>query len=309
MDQPRLSPFPSSVWLGYWEHVRSDSPVITICRRQVAFYVGFMGHGHAAVRWIRRGRERRYEVDDGAVRFCPADGERHTLIASHDPGNSFYVLVIPEGQMQELAASDGIASPVEWHHQLCPKDPVLQWCMQRLSSPAVAGESDADGRKDEAARRLLLRIFEVHGAGVPSWRRDTSGFDRRTLADLVAYIDDHLRPSPRLVDMGPLVALSPSHFARKFRQSTGLSLHRFVNYRRVQASFPLLRGNESPLAHVATDLGFSSQSHFTQFFSRLTGMSPAKYRKQFKPCAIRGAFTRTVTSSPASIPTACRPPA
>jgi len=38
-----------------------------------------------------------------------------------------------------------------------------------------------------------------------------------------------------------------------------------------------------PLASVALDLGFSSQSHFTRLFSSLTGMTPAKYRKQFRP--------------------------
>ena len=31
---------------------------------------------------------------------------------------------------------------------------------------------------------------------------------------------------------------------------------------------------------LALDLGFSSQSHFTNLFSSLTGMTPAKYRKQ-----------------------------
>lgn len=40
---------------------------------------------------------------------------------------------------------------------------------------------------------------------------------------------------------------------------------------------------DAPLASVALDLGFSSQSHFTRLFSSLTGMTPAKYRKQVRP--------------------------
>jgi len=290
MDQPRLSRFPHHAWLGYWERVRPDSTVLVMSRRQVAFYIGYMRSGHAAVRWVSRGRERRYNAPEGTVRFCPADGERHTLIAAHNPGNAFYTLVIPKSQLEELAASEGVVCPVEWRHTLCPQDPVLRRCMASLSSPALVGDGQWDGHKDEVARRLLLRILEIHGVDAPSWGHDTSGFDTRTLDDLVAYIDDHLSPGPALSDMGPLVGISPSHFARKFRQSTGLSLHRFVNLRRIQASFPLLRDSEIPLAHVAIDLGFASQSHFTRLFSEQTGMTPAKYRQQSKPVAVGGGF-------------------
>jgi len=44
-----------------------------------------------------------------------------------------------------------------------------------------------------------------------------------------------------------------------------------------------LRAERSPpLARIALDLGFSSQSHFSRLFSDLTGMTPAKHRKQFR---------------------------
>jgi len=75
------------------------------------------------------------------------------------------------------------------------------------------------------------------------------------------------------------VGLSPSHFAKKFRHSTGLSLCRFINRRRILRSLETLK-TDGPVANVALDLGFSSQSHFTRIFSGLTGMTPARYQKQ-----------------------------
>ncbi|MBM4023214.1 MAG: helix-turn-helix transcriptional regulator [Planctomycetes bacterium] len=75
------------------------------------------------------------------------------------------------------------------------------------------------------------------------------------------------------------VGLAPSHFGKKFRQSTGLSLHRFVNRRRLQASLGMLRDSTAPLARVSCDLGFSSQSHFMRLCSELIGITPARYRK------------------------------
>jgi AraC family transcriptional regulator len=73
--------------------------------------------------------------------------------------------------------------------------------------------------------------------------------------------------------------LSPGHFARKFRHSTGLSLQRFLNQRRIGRSCEMLREGSLALARIAIELGFSSQSHFTRLFSGLTGTSPQRFRR------------------------------
>jgi methylphosphotriester-DNA--protein-cysteine methyltransferase len=46
-----------------------------------------------------------------------------------------------------------------------------------------------------------------------------------------------------------------------------------------EAALLRLEDADVPLAHVAHELGFSSQSHFTRMFSGLTRMTPAKYRR------------------------------
>jgi AraC-like DNA-binding protein len=97
--------------------------------------------------------------------------------------------------------------------------------------------------------------------------------------------DGHLRTAwavegvpMALVTLADTVRLSPGHFARKFHRSAGLSLNRFINVRRIAASFLLLRQERRPLAGIALDLGFSSQSQFTRLFSGLTGISPEQFR-------------------------------
>ena len=42
----------------------------------------------------------------------------------------------------------------------------------------------------------------------------------------------------------------------------------------------MLSDDSTPLSHVALDLGFASQSHFTRLFSAGTGMTPGTYRKE-----------------------------
>jgi AraC-like DNA-binding protein len=56
-----------------------------------------------------------------------------------------------------------------------------------------------------------------------------------------------------------------------------------VNRRRIRASLDRLKSQTPPLAQVSLDLGFSSQSHFTRIFSGVMGISPAKFRRQYRP--------------------------
>jgi AraC family transcriptional regulator len=164
---------------------------------------------------------------------------------------------------------------------LASQDSIMRDCMVCLAATSTADHKPADIGVDEVARRFILLFVELNGGGKPAWHDDASGFDRRTLLNLVAYVDEHLRIAPSLSDMAVLAGMSPSHFAKKFRQSTGLSLNRFANRRRILRSLETLKTDAS-IASIALDLGFSSQSHFTRLFTGLTGMTPAKYQKSVK---------------------------
>lgn len=282
MKALQLAPFPHHTWIGYWEHIPDDEPLVVIHRQQVVHSLMYLATGRILVQALHGGRENKYSVAKGAVSYSPADGEKRSFVGEHNPAHDFFTLLIPPQAAVSMAESEELV----WTLQNLPcfvskDDKVLQWCMKRLAvHPSRA--RDAEIRKDEAARRLLFHLQRLSNGGVPTWHLDESVFDRRALEQYVEYIDTHLQLTPTLEKMGLLAGLSPSHFAKKFRQSTGFSLQRFVNRRRVLSSIPVLQSNAMTLAEVGLDLGFSSQSHFTRVFSELTGMTPAKFRKQFR---------------------------
>ena len=73
--------------------------------------------------------------------------------------------------------------------------------------------------------------------------------------------------------------VNPYHFARLFKAGTRLPPHQYVIARRVERAKELLRGRDRPpLAEVATEVGFSDQSHFTRHFRRLVGVTPRRFR-------------------------------
>ena len=147
----------------------------------------------------------------------------------------------------------------------------------------VAGDSVGclaqDVGAEIAARQVLIRLAAIAGGHPPDWLRDTSVFTPRVMTLIVERVDAHLRVRASLDEISSGFGLSPSHFARKFQKSTGLSLNRFMNRRRIGLALALLRTGRTPLAQLSLDLGFSSQSHFTRLFSGLTGLTPFQFRR------------------------------
>ena len=73
--------------------------------------------------------------------------------------------------------------------------------------------------------------------------------------------------------------MSQYYFSKLFKLSTGTTPHQYVMRQRVERAQELLREGPTPLAQVATHVGFETQSHFTSVFRRLSGVTPKHYRE------------------------------
>jgi len=85
-----------------------------------------------------------------------------------------------------------------------------------------------------------------------------------------------------LADLARECGLSASHFARSFRQATGLAPHQWLTRRRIQAAMEMMKDCGKTLAEIATACGFADQSHLTRVFSRNVGVSPGAWRRSFR---------------------------
>jgi AraC-like DNA-binding protein len=282
MHDPHPTNAPHHSWFGF----SFEMPPATTVTHEVRETNHTLVIGTAAavdVKWIHRGCERLYRHGLDQVAFFASDNDAHTrVIRSGEAPSSSYLLKIPRWQLIDLAGSDEADMPSDYPHLMPREDAVLRDCMVRLASTTGCGVANDRG-SEIAARALILRLIELLGGYAPDWHEDSSVFPLPVINRIVEYIDSHMHRHIGLVEIASLVGLSPSHCARKFRRTEGLSLERFVNRRRLMKALELLRNSSTPLSLVALDLGFCSQSHFTRLFSGQTGMTPAKYRKQFKP--------------------------
>ncbi len=106
----------------------------------------------------------------------------------------------------------------------------------------------------------------------------TPSLDPKRLKRVIGFIEARLSNDIALDDLAAEACLSPFHFSRLFREATGLSPHRYVTDRRVQAAKDKLALNHSSLVEIALDTGFGTQANFIRVFRKATGLTPGQYR-------------------------------
>jgi AraC family transcriptional regulator len=144
-----------------------------------------------------------------------------------------------------------------------------------LASGGPGGRLAAGSLANLLAVQLLRHVSAPRG---PERGRD-GVLPRGRLRAVVEYIEDHLDGSPTLAQLAAIAHISPYHFARQFKTSTGLPPHQYVVARRVERAKHLLQeGGDFSLAEVAVHAGFSDQSQFCQHFKRLVGVTPGQFR-------------------------------
>lgn len=96
---------------------------------------------------------------------------------------------------------------------------------------------------------------------------------------VIDFIEAGLDQPLSLEDLAKVADLSPFHFSRVFKLTTGETPYHFVCSRRLARAQRLLTDSQMELAELALSCGFASQSHFTAAFSKAFGTSPGRYRR------------------------------
>ena len=92
------------------------------------------------------------------------------------------------------------------------------------------------------------------------------------------YIRENLYEKPTVQSVAASVRFSPSYVSHKFREETGETLDQYIRKAKISEAKLLLRAN-FPLTQISSNLGFASQSHFTNTFKKETGMTPKQFCK------------------------------
>lgn len=127
---------------------------------------------------------------------------------------------------------------------------------------------------------LAAHLLRSYNAFEPVTMRELPALSPAELGRLAEYIDGNLDGRIGLAELAGIVNVSRFHFARLFKQSTGMTAISYVEQCRIHRAQTLILETCLPLSEIALMAGFADQSHFTRRFHRQVGCTPAAFARK-----------------------------
>lgn len=99
------------------------------------------------------------------------------------------------------------------------------------------------------------------------------------LRGAVDYISAHYADNVTLDDTAAQVHVSPYYLSHLFRDELGITFIEYLTRTRVERAKQLLADTNCSVGEVASAVGYDDAGYFSRVFKKLTGMTPAAYRK------------------------------
>jgi AraC family transcriptional regulator len=186
--------------------------------------------------------------------------------------------------LEEVSADTGVdAARIEIENVFGVRDPQVEQVGKLLLSELEDGGLMGNLYAQSLTNVLMIHLLRHHSSlgrrEARKMEREYKGaLPKRTLRTVVDYVGDNLVHDLTLDELAGVVHMSPYHFSRRFKRSTGLSPHQYVVRKRVERAKELLTNTELTLFEVAISVGFADQSHLAKHTKRLLGVSPKSLR-------------------------------
>ncbi|MEM7626299.1 MAG: helix-turn-helix transcriptional regulator [Planctomycetota bacterium] len=129
------------------------------------------------------------------------------------------------------------------------------------------------------ARVLLVKLVRKFGEERAEAVEFSPSFTAEHYRSVLDLIEAKYAAPLAVEDLARAASLSPSHFARLFKETVGESPHQFLTRYRVERASAMLADPTRALIDVALACGFSDQPHFSRVFKKVTGSTPRQYRQ------------------------------
>jgi AraC family transcriptional regulator len=226
-------------------------------------------------------------VADGAGRTSEWSFPAGTCSINGDSPTTWLRVSEPAEAVEIHASPDALAAVAEeagfdWNDRPdffpAGEDPVIWGVCARFRMAALGARPIEALEANSLVGGLLVHVAMRH-LGVRPRRRPRGRLDRRRLARVTAYLEGLLFAPPSMREMADVAAMSPFHFQRAFRATTGLSPHAYVAARRMEAARRMLDESDGTVGQIAARLGFSDVAHFRRSFRRHFNAAPRERRK------------------------------
>jgi AraC family transcriptional regulator len=161
-------------------------------------------------------------------------------------------------------------------------DPTLRHIALALRAGIQTGDALDRMYGEALSTALAVHLLREYGAAVPGPKKRHPRLPREKLVRAVEYIQDQLGTDLTVSGIAQAVYMSPYHFTKLFKESTGQSPHQYVIDARVKKAKELLTTGKFSISEVAHHVGFADQAHLTRHFKRVFGSPPNKLLRRLQ---------------------------
>ena len=242
------------------------------------------------------------------------DMKRHMVAEQIEPSlkNSIFSMnadntYLTENLLMDMVATGDIVSLNEWmkkpttaQHSPYAADPIRQLKNTLITTTTLASRNAIKGgleytesiklANDFIYKAELLQspeeIINLQYHVIKTFTEKVSilkygKVESKLLMDVANYIQQNLSSSITVEDIAKSLYLSRPYLSKKFKNDTGISVTEFIHRQKIEEAKRLLKYTDKSLLSISIYLSFSSQSHFTNMFKKMTGQLPKDYREQF----------------------------
>lgn len=194
----------------------------------------------------------------------------HCFACSHRHGEGDRCLSFRfEPELFQRIAHDAGGKVAFAHNRLSPVRPIAP-----LTARARRAMHDP-AAMEEIAIELAGKAIEL---AAPAWRASAPSLHDGRMSQVLRYMAAHSAQPHTVADLAAMAKLSPYHFLRSFKATTGVTPHQWLLRARLREAAAKLAGTKAPVTDIALDVGFDDLSNFTRTFRAEFGASPRQYR-------------------------------
>jgi AraC family transcriptional regulator len=160
------------------------------------------------------------------------------------------------------------------------RTPQINAGLMRLAEETLTPSFASDLLVDSLANVIMVDLARYLRKQVKEAPKAKGGLAPWQMRRIEEYVEDSPDTTLSITLLADLCGISSGHLMRAFKQTTGETVHSYVESRRLAKAQRLLCETDLPLKAIAAELGFSTPSSFSFAFRRATGGTPASFREQ-----------------------------
>ncbi len=126
---------------------------------------------------------------------------------------------------------------------------------------------------------VVISLLRTLKSNLPSPITEKNYTERDNINKAINFIRDNYNKSFSLDEVANTANLSPYHFIRIFKASTGKTPYDYLLDIKVEKAKELLKVNKYTITEICFRCGFNNLEHFSSVFKRKVGILPSQYRK------------------------------